>query len=283
MSEPAAAAGDGLELAPSTRDDAGHRAELTVAAGSPWFDGHFPGHPVLPAIAHLAIALRLHRQSDEPGTLSGVEGLRFSEPVRPGDRLVARLTTCDEQARARFRLERAGDGVELSSGSLVWASPSADDVPDAPEGGAADAAVAAVLPHTGPSRLLDSVVVLGPGQVAGHGRVPAAHAAARAGRVPALLAIELAAQAAAHVPQARHAEDEAGREGDREPRLGYLVRLREVRFARAEIEVEAPLVAHLDLAGRTGPLARFDFVVALPGGEPIAAGSLATWDLAPEE
>lgn len=274
------AAGDGIELAPSTRDDAGHRAELTVAADSPWFDGHFPGHPVLPAIAHLAIALRLHRQCDEPGTLSGVEALRFSEPVRPGDRLVAHLTTCDEQARARFRLERASDGTELSSGSLVWASPSADDVPDAPEGGEADAAVAAELPHTGPSRLLDSVVVLGPGQVVGHGRVPAAHAAARSGRVPALLAIELAAQAAAHVPLARHEEGDSSR---REPRLGYLVRLREVRLARAEIEVDSPLVAHLDLAGRTGPLARFDFVVALPGGEPITAGSLATWDLAPEE
>jgi hypothetical protein len=55
-----------------------------------------------------------------------------------------------------------------------------------------------------------------------------------------------------------------------------------VRFARAEIDVEARLVAHVDLAGRTGPLARFDFVVVLPGGEPIAAGALATWDLAPE-
>jgi hypothetical protein len=214
--------------------------------------------------------------------------------------LIAHLTTCDEQARARFRLERSGDGVELSSGSLVWGSPSADDVPDGPEGGEAPAAVAAVLPHTGPSRLLDSVVVLGPGQVAGHGRVPAAHAAARSGRVPAFLAVEVAAQAAAQVPKARHAASGAGgaagggaagddAAGDDaaaavvEPRLGYLVRLREVRFARAEIEVETPLVAHLDLAGRTGPLARFDFVVVLSGGEPIAAGSLATWDLVPQE
>jgi hypothetical protein len=137
--------------------------------------------------------------------------------------------------------------------------------------------------------------------VAGHGRVPAAHAAARGGRAPAFLAVELAAQTAAHVPQTRDAEDgeadgEAAPDGTSreaaapsapdaapsaaQPRLGYLVRLREVRFARAEIEVEAPLVAHVDLAGRTGPLSRFDFVVVLPGGEPIAAGSLATWDLA---
>jgi 3-hydroxymyristoyl/3-hydroxydecanoyl-(acyl carrier protein) dehydratase len=311
------AAGDGLELEPSTRHDEGHRAELTVAAGSPWFDGHFPGHPVLPAIAHLAIAARLHRQCGEPGTLSGVEALRFAEPVRPGDRLVAHLASCDEQARARFRLERAGDGVEVSSGSLVWGSPSADDVPDAPEIGDDAAATAPELPHAGPSRLLESVAVLGAGQVMGHGRVPATHAAARGGRAPAFLAVELAAQTAAHVPQARDGEDggadsdavpdgeaadggtasEAATPGGAaprvapptapdaapatdEPRLGYLVRLREVRFARAEIDVEASLVAHVDLAGRTGPLARFDFVVVLPGGEPIAAGSFATWDLA---
>lgn len=287
MSDPDA--GDGLELGPAMRSDQGHRAELTVAAGSPWFDGHFPGHPVLPAIAHLAVATRLHRQCGEPGTLSGVEGLRFSEPVRPGDRLIAHLGPCGEQPRRPFRLERAGDGVEVSSGSLLWGSPSADDLPDPPDGGGASAAVPAELPHAGPSRLLESVAVLGSGQVTGFGRVPAAHAAAHERMVPALLAVEVAAQAAAQVPMAREpgdavaGESAAGAPSDEpRPRLGYLVRLRDVRFARAEIEVEAPLVAHVDLAGRTGPLARFDFVVALPGGEPIAAGSLATWDLAAE-
>lgn len=297
---PAPPSADGLELGPSTHDEAGCRAELTVAPGSLWFNGHFPGHPVLPAIAHLAVAVRLHRQCDEPGALSGVEALRFAEPVRPGERLVAHLAACDEQMRARFSLVRP-DGFEVSSGSLLWGSPSADDVPDGPENDDEPAALVAELPHAGPSRLLDSVVVLGDGQVAGHGRVPAAHAAARAGRVPAFLAVELAAQAAGQVPRARDAEEgdgEGNPAGERAaagvvvvanaapdsdaPRLGYLVRLREVRFARAEIDVEARLVAHVDLAGRTGPLARFDFVVVLPGGEPIAAGALATWDLAAE-
>lgn len=302
MTAAAPPSADGLTLGPSTRDEAGYRAELTVAAGSPWFSGHFPGHPVLPAIAHLAVAVRLHRQCDEPGTLSGVETLRFAEPVRPGERLVAHLTSCDEQTRARFRLVRPGDGFEVSSGSLLWGSPSADDVPDGPENDEEWTALAPELPHAGPSRLLDSVVVLGDGQVAGHGRVPADHPAARSGRAPAFLAVELAAQAAGQVPRARDAEEGDG-EGnpaggnaaagvvvDAEaapdvdaPRLGYLVRLREVRFARAEIDVEARLVAHVDLAGRTGPLARYDFVVVLPGGEPIAAGALATWELAAEK
>lgn len=291
---------DGLELTLLAGDDEGHDAELAVSEGSPWFDGHFPGHPVLPAIAQVEVAARLHREAGERGYLAGIDALRFSEPVLPGDRLRIRLGVCDEHGRGRLRLTRAGDGVEIGSGTLIWGSPSADEVRDPPEVEEIGEAVAAELPHAGPSRLLEAAVAVGPGQTIGHGRVPAAHAAAHDGRVPALLALELAAQAAAQVPQVQEAGGdreaeadggetagggagtgggEAGADPSHGRRLGYLVRLRDVRFARTEIEVDAPLVAHVDLAGRTGPLARFDFVVALPTGEPIAGGSLATWEV----
>lgn len=295
---------DGLVLGEIAGDEDGHFAEVTVEAGSPWFDGHFPDRPVLPAVAHVEIAYRLHRAAGERGYLAGIDAMRFSEPVVPGDRLVARLTACDEEGRGRFRLARGGgagggaEGEEVSSGTFWWGSPSADEVPDPLEPESPPEPVAAALPHGGPARLVDRVAVLGDSQVVGEGGVPAAHAAAHEGKGPIVLAVELAAQAAAQVPRARGEGEAAGVEaatatggeagaapgGEADapptPRLGYLVRLRDVRFARTDIEVGAPLLAHVDLAGRTGPLARFDFVVTLASGEPLASGSLATWELA---
>jgi 3-hydroxyacyl-[acyl-carrier-protein] dehydratase len=298
---------DGLLFGEVAGDEAGHRAEVTVEADSPWFDGHFPDRPVLPAIAHVEIAYRLHRAAGERGYLAGIDAMRFSEPVAPGDRLVARLTACDEEGRGSFRLARGGggadggaEGEEVSSGTFWWGSPSADEVPDPLEPEAPPEPVAAALPHGGPARLVDRVAVLGDSQVIGEGGVPAAHAAVHEGKAPIVLAVELAAQTAAQVPRAREGEAAGGENGSEAggeagtapggeagaapaPRLGYLVRLRDVRFARTEIEVGAPLVAHVDLAGRTGPLARFDFIVTLASGEPLASGSLATWELASGE
>ncbi|HEX2164082.1 MAG TPA: hypothetical protein VHM02_09055, partial [Thermoanaerobaculia bacterium] len=147
------AVADGLELGEVVTDADGHRAELVVAPASPWLAGHFPGHPVLPAVAQLAVAERLHRAAEERGQLAGVDAMRFAAPVAPGDRLVARLTACDEDGRARWRLERA-DGGEVATGTLVWGSPSADAVADPPEPipGVDDGAPAA-LPHAGAARL----------------------------------------------------------------------------------------------------------------------------------
>jgi 3-hydroxyacyl-[acyl-carrier-protein] dehydratase len=270
---------DGLELALRPGGLADLEADLVVSPETPWFTGHFTGHPVLPAIAQLTVALRLHRAAGGRGNLAAVEAMRFGSLVGPGDRLVARLTTDAESGRSNFRLERA-DGGEVSSGRLRWGSPSADQVPDAQEDDAAGEPLPIALPHTGPSRLLAEVVARGPGKIEAVGRIPADHAAADDGSAPALVAIELAAQAAAQIPDGRRPEERpeaiAGG-GDPEVGLGYLVRLRDVHFARVDLPVAQALVAHLDLAGRTGPLTRFDFVVVLPGGEPLAAGSLTTW------
>jgi 3-hydroxyacyl-[acyl-carrier-protein] dehydratase len=69
---------------------------LTV--NEPFFNGHFPGHPVMPgvlmieALAQLAgiLALRTKNRSAADGSLyylGGVDGVRFKRPVVPGDRL----------------------------------------------------------------------------------------------------------------------------------------------------------------------------------------------------
>ena len=64
------------------------RCRCTIAAALPCFDGHFPGLPLMPAAAQLAmLQALLLRHSNWQQTIIGGSRLKFSAPIRPGDRL----------------------------------------------------------------------------------------------------------------------------------------------------------------------------------------------------
>lgn len=55
------------------------------------FDGHFPGHPILPAIVEIMTVVSLtSEQSGCRQRLLGVEDAKFLTPVRPRQELVVR-------------------------------------------------------------------------------------------------------------------------------------------------------------------------------------------------
>ncbi|HZH03945.1 MAG TPA: 3-hydroxyacyl-ACP dehydratase FabZ [Myxococcaceae bacterium] len=68
-----------------------------VTINEPFFNGHFPGHPVMPGVLILealaqAAALLAYKSigADAAGRvtyLMGIDGARFRKPVVPGDRL----------------------------------------------------------------------------------------------------------------------------------------------------------------------------------------------------
>ncbi|MFL5320369.1 MAG: 3-hydroxyacyl-ACP dehydratase FabZ [Myxococcaceae bacterium] len=68
-----------------------------VTINEPFFQGHFPGHPVMPGVLILealaqATALLAYKSEDiDPEKkvtyLMGIDGARFRKPVVPGDRL----------------------------------------------------------------------------------------------------------------------------------------------------------------------------------------------------
>jgi 3-hydroxyacyl-[acyl-carrier-protein] dehydratase len=62
-------------------------ALATAPLGSPWFDGHFPGQPILPGIAMIAMAFDAARQKEAREgkriRLKAVKRVRFKKPVRP--------------------------------------------------------------------------------------------------------------------------------------------------------------------------------------------------------
>jgi 3-hydroxyacyl-[acyl-carrier-protein] dehydratase len=82
------------------------RGVKNVTINEPFFDGHFPGYPIMPgvlmieALAQLAGILAFKTRDTKPGAsavyvLGGADSARFKRPVLPGDTLTmeARLTT----------------------------------------------------------------------------------------------------------------------------------------------------------------------------------------------
>lgn len=66
-----------------------------VTSNEPFFQGHFPGNPIMPgvliieALAQLGCVTMLLKEGNEDkiGLFGGIDGARFKKPVLPGDRL----------------------------------------------------------------------------------------------------------------------------------------------------------------------------------------------------
>jgi 3-hydroxyacyl-[acyl-carrier-protein] dehydratase len=72
-----------------------------VTINEPFFQGHFPGHPVMPgvliieALAQASALLAFKSEGVDPskkvGYLMSVDQVKFRRPVVPGDRLILRI------------------------------------------------------------------------------------------------------------------------------------------------------------------------------------------------
>lgn len=96
-----------------------------VTVNEPYFQGHFPGQPVMPgvliieAMAQTSAALVVHSMGPHAeGKLvyfMSIESARFRKPVVPGDRLNVHVTK--ERSRGnvwKFRAEAKVDGVVVA-------------------------------------------------------------------------------------------------------------------------------------------------------------------------
>lgn len=103
------------------REQAGavtHTLAVGVPADLAFFEGHFEGRPILPAVAQVAalVGPQVAALHPELGPLRGAERLKFARPVEPGDALTLRLEV--RGARVRFTLTRADEVV--SGGTLEY-------------------------------------------------------------------------------------------------------------------------------------------------------------------
>jgi UDP-3-O-[3-hydroxymyristoyl] N-acetylglucosamine deacetylase/3-hydroxyacyl-[acyl-carrier-protein] dehydratase len=93
-----------------------------VTANEPYFQGHFPNHPIMPGVLQLeAIAqvagVMMLRQAENFGKLAyfmSAESVRWRKPVRPGDTLVIEV----ELIKSRGKIGKA-KGVCLVNGEPV--------------------------------------------------------------------------------------------------------------------------------------------------------------------
>jgi 3-hydroxyacyl-[acyl-carrier-protein] dehydratase len=100
-----------------------------VTINEPFFQGHFPGAPVMPgvliveAMAQTAGVLMLGSLPDRESKLvffTGIDGARFRRPVVPGDQLRLELTVLRLRPRyIRLRGEAYVDGVLVAEALIA--------------------------------------------------------------------------------------------------------------------------------------------------------------------
>ncbi|WP_414663305.1 bifunctional UDP-3-O-[3-hydroxymyristoyl] N-acetylglucosamine deacetylase/3-hydroxyacyl-ACP dehydratase [Horticoccus sp. 23ND18S-11] len=102
-----------------------------VTINEPYFQGHYPGNPVMPGVLQLecmaqaAGVLMLRRGSSEGRTalLMSSDKVKYRKPVRPGDQLIinAKLTKSRGNKLAQATCSCTVDGAVVSSAELMFA------------------------------------------------------------------------------------------------------------------------------------------------------------------
>jgi beta-hydroxyacyl-ACP dehydratase FabZ len=114
-----------------------------VTFNEPFFQGHFPGHPVMPgvliveAMAQVGAVLLLRGIPDRDRKLvyfAGIDGAKFRRPVTPGDQVRFTVEVVKLRSRsARLRGTAHVDGVLVAEAELFSTMVDRDDPrPDAP-------------------------------------------------------------------------------------------------------------------------------------------------------
>ncbi|MFL6261303.1 MAG: hypothetical protein ACJ76Y_16515 [Thermoanaerobaculia bacterium] len=232
------------------RDD---RVRIEVPADSPLFAGHFPGHPILPGIAHLTFV-----EGALGAPITAARSVRLRRPVIPGETLELAISP-GEGGWARFEITCQGNPV--SSGSVATGGNGVGDWEEPAVAGE----FPLLLPHAPPARLIRGVIATEAERIVCAAEIPPDHPLAMEGRAPAFLAVEAAAQAAAVLETLARKEDPA-------PRIGYLVGIREARFTAVPLPVGRPFQVSARLTGNAPPLSIYE----IAAGEAVA-GTISTY------
>jgi UDP-3-O-[3-hydroxymyristoyl] N-acetylglucosamine deacetylase/3-hydroxyacyl-[acyl-carrier-protein] dehydratase len=116
-----------------TRIDEGHSIEgiKNVTINEPFFQGHFPGHPIMPAVlileamaqvGGLLLLNAVENPNDKLMYFMGIDGARFRRPVTPGDQVRFRLTLLRYRGEtAKMRGEAFVDDQLVAEAELLAA------------------------------------------------------------------------------------------------------------------------------------------------------------------
>jgi 3-hydroxyacyl-[acyl-carrier-protein] dehydratase len=108
-------------------------AVKNVTANEPYFPGHFPGQPVMPAVmileamaqATAILCMRTLNQLPADGAIyyfAGIDGARFRKPVLPGDQLHIRIDIL-KHSRGIWKVNASGsvEGKVVAGAEIMGA------------------------------------------------------------------------------------------------------------------------------------------------------------------
>lgn len=101
-------------------------AEVCLPEDCVWFAGHFPGEPILPGIALVNTVYETivwdARDRGESVQISSLKRIRFTGPVRPGEKFVLNLTHEDVGGERLFHFKVAVNENIVCSGLVAAAN-----------------------------------------------------------------------------------------------------------------------------------------------------------------
>ncbi len=110
-----------LECVPGDEPDR-LAALATAPLASPWFDGHFPGQPILPGIAMIAMAFDAARGKEacegNSIRLKSVKRVRFKKPVRPDEPFTLSLRREQKESGISYNFTILLEGEAACTGIL---------------------------------------------------------------------------------------------------------------------------------------------------------------------
>ena len=248
---------------------------IAVPSDGAYFEGHFPGRPILPGVAEIALALEaLVRETRGNVALRGIAYARLRQIVVPGD-LLELTARSGEGGHLRIDLKRGG--ILVANGEFLLGAPEMAD--DAALIGLEEAvpltglpSLDELLPHRPPMRFIESILAETADSLSCVASIPFACPLASGGSVPAVAGLEAAAQAAAvweAVQRSRIGDVGA-------PRVGYLVALRDVVFFADRIPADRSLRVTVTLEAAALPLSHYRAMLFLDG-RPLVRGMIATF------
>ncbi len=98
-------------------------ASCFVPTDSPWFEGHFPGEPILPGIAIVHTVeqaiLKDIQKNNERVVLDELRRIRFVQPVRPGEELKITVLREDTGGEILFSFKVINKENIVCSGLII--------------------------------------------------------------------------------------------------------------------------------------------------------------------
>lgn len=101
-----------------------------ITINEPFFQGHFPGHPVMPgvlileALAQLGAVVVLGEQSNQSklALFTGIDGVRFRRQVVPGDKLDLEIQVMRmKSVMGKAAIKATVEGELAAEGTIMFA------------------------------------------------------------------------------------------------------------------------------------------------------------------